>query len=91
MPVYKVNIDRKVVNWERFTRYIEAANPELAEVIADQLADHANRDCPDDAGPGNFDDELEDWQFNDLEEASETDLAMATEHELYNVGEEGEE
>jgi hypothetical protein len=81
MPVFKVNIDRKVVNWDRFTRFIEADNEAQAEEIGNKLADEANNNCPDDAGPGNFDNELEDWDVNDVEEAEEEDLASATDLE----------
>jgi len=65
MPVFKVNIDRKVTNYDRFVRLIEAETEKQAMELGQYLADAANQDCPDDAGPGSFDDELGDWSAND--------------------------
>lgn len=82
MPIFRINIDREVTNWDRFTRYIEADTKEAAEEIAAGLADQANDDCPDDAGPGNFDDQLGDWQVNDSTEVTESEM-LAEAGELY--------
>lgn len=85
MPVYRVNIDRTVTTYDRFTRYIRANTPDEAEAIADRLASDADSDCPDDAGPGNFDNDLGSWLFNDLEETAEVEAGYAI------IGPDGEE
>lgn len=81
--LYRVNIDRPVVNWDRFTRLIEAGSPEEARKIAQRVADAANGPLgtPDDAGPGNFDDDLGDWAPEAPEPADQFDRA---EYEIVN-------
>ncbi|PZR35791.1 hypothetical protein [Caulobacter segnis] len=81
MPIFRVNIDREVTNWDRFVRYVEADTAEEAERLGAQLATAADDTAPDDAGPGNFDDELGDWHVNSVEpvdfDASEIDVVMS--------------
>lgn len=56
MAIYCVNIDRQVLTWERFTRYVKADTQEQAVEAAQALAEEANTDCPDDctSGPALF-------------------------------------
>jgi len=68
MPIYKIDIDREVISYDRFTRYIRADTEEQARAIGQEMADAANLDCPDDAGPSGCDKEFEDWVVNRVEE-----------------------
>lgn len=86
LKIWRVNIDRAVTTYDRFTRYIRAETAAEAEAIADKIADEANDDCPDDAGPGNFDDELGDWGVNDSAEAKPDEI-----DEVWNDDEEDED
>ena len=78
MPVYKVNIDRKVINWDRFTRYVECENEQQALTLAADIANQANKECPDDFMSGLFDDDLDDWEVSEAEEAEADDLEHST-------------
>lgn len=71
MPVFRVNIDRRVVRHDRFTRFIEAETASEAEALAAKLAADANEVCPDDARDSGHDSECEDFQVNDSEPSSE--------------------
>lgn len=85
MTVFKVNIDRKVINWDRFTRFIEAETREDAEKISSQLAFEANSHCPDDAGSTDYDADLEGWEVNDIEEAEAEELFNAPVEQLHST------
>lgn len=75
MPVFKINIDREVTTYDRFTRYVEASDEQAALAIAQGLAEAANRDCPDDCADSMHDPELGDFSVNDVEPSSEDEAA----------------
>lgn len=77
MTVYRVHIDREVTTWDRFTRYIEAESAVAAEAKGLELADAADRDCPDDAGLSGCDTELGAWSVNSVEPADAQELIGA--------------
>lgn len=77
MPIYRVNIDRPVTTWDRFTRYVRADTPEEAESIGAAMAVQANDEEPDDTYGGLFDPEPGAFAVNDVEEADPIDLNTA--------------
>lgn len=85
MPIFKVNIDREVTNWDRFTRFIEAETADAAEAIAKKIAHAANEEEPESYYGKWFDDESGDWILNDIELATEKDVEDAEEDQLFNI------
>lgn len=82
MPIFRIDIDRKVTNWDRFTRYVEAETQEAAQALGKTIATGANSDCPDEFVSSLFDDEYGDWAVNEVAEADDFDLEAATNDEL---------
>lgn len=82
MPVFKVNIDQPLTKWNRFTRFVEASTAEAAQAIAETLLPPDNEE-PDDAYSGLFDEDAGEWSVNEVELASDEDLADAEPGQLH--------
>lgn len=74
--LYRVTIDRRVTNHDRFIRLVDAETPTDARAIATGLAEMSNMAAPDDMIAGAFDDEFGGWYVNDVEPADPADAGL---------------
>ena len=76
MAVFEVKIDRRVVSWDRVTRFVEAVNLAHAEILADQLAEQINKAVPDDCASTGQIDTSADFEIYEVDPSTEDEAAL---------------
>ena len=87
LPIFRVVIDRKVTNWDRVTRHVEADTQEEAWKLGEKFEQAAEESTPDDYQANFASDDYGPWSATEVTEVAAGSPEIAEVWTAKDVGE----